>query len=110
GNAATTTVLTASPATISLTDKVQLTGTVTSKAGIPTGTLTFLTSDTNLGVVSLTPSGSGSVTTSASALAIGNGTVTAVYSGDAVFAGSAGIATIALKVPDSGALIVPFVT
>jgi uncharacterized protein (TIGR03437 family) len=108
--AETTTLLTISPATVSLADTVQLTARVTGKAGAPTGAVTFMTNDTNVGIAALTPSSTASVTVSASALAVGNGTVTAVYGGDAVFAGSAGSANITLKVPEFGPLIVPFVT
>jgi len=106
----TATVLSIAPAVIVLTDTVQLTAHVSSKTGIPTGVVTFMTNDTNLGVAPLLPSGTATLTASGSSLAVGNGIATAVYGGDAVFAGSAGSANITLKLPDSGSLIVPFVT
>lgn len=107
---ATTTLLSIAPATFALADTVQLTASISSKTGVPTGAVTFMTNDTNVGVAPLLPSGTASVTVSASALAVGNGTVTAVYSGDAAYAGSAGTTNFTLELPNSGPLLVPFVS
>jgi uncharacterized protein (TIGR03437 family) len=44
-------------------------------------------------------------------LSVGNGTVRALYSGDAIFQGSQGTATVTITYPNSGnSVIVPFVT
>jgi uncharacterized protein (TIGR03437 family) len=108
-----TTTLSASPAAISTTDTVMLTATVTGAGAIPSGTVTFVAGDVTLGAASLTPAGN-TATASLSAagmlLAGGNLFAGALYSGDANYAASAGTATIALKLPASGSLVIPTVT
>jgi len=113
--AATTTTLTANPSSIALSDTVQLTATVTAAGAqtVPTGTVAFFTDNNPIGTVALAASGqtaTGAISATASALAAGNGTVTALYSGDAAFSASAGSTAVTLKLPASGSLVVPSVT
>ena len=110
GTSSTTTV-TANPNAFSLTDTVQLTATVTATGGIPTGSVTFLANDISLGVVRV-DSASGTATLAANAMLIaaGNGKVTALYSGDGVFEGSAGSTAVTLNLPASGSFVIPSVT
>jgi uncharacterized protein (TIGR03437 family) len=107
---ATTTTLTAAPSAVSLTDTVTLAVTVTANAGAPTGIVTFLTNDMSLGSATLSPQGTATLTAPAINLAAGNGTITALYSGDALFDGSAATTAITLNLPESGSLVVPFVS
>lgn len=107
---ATTTVLSAMPSAVSLSDTVTLTAAVTGLAGMPTGTITFLTNDLSVGTATLNAAGTATLSVPAINLASGNLTITALYGGDAVFDGSAGTTVIALNMPASGSLVVPFVT
>lgn len=59
---------------------VTLSATVTSSAGTPTGSLTFLDGTTSLGSVTLDVTGSAALTTSA--LSVGGHSITVQYSGD----------------------------
>ena len=106
----TTTALSATPSTVSVTDTVTLTVGVTGSAGVPTGTVTFLTNDLSVGSATLNAAGTATLSVPAINLASGNLTITALYGGDAVFDGSAGTTTIALNLPASGSLVVSFVT
>lgn len=83
---ATTSVLTASPTTITSGANVTFTDTVTAGSGTPTGTVTFMNGTTNLGSATLNASGVASFPTTA--LPVGSDSVTAVYAGDTNFAGS----------------------
>ncbi len=86
---ATTTVLTASAASIAAGSSVTLTVTVTPPSGtgtIPTGTVSFLSGTTVLGMSTL--DASGKATFASTALPVGTDSLTASYSGDAVFAAS----------------------
>lgn len=107
---ATTTTLTAAPSAISLTDTLTLTATVTGRAATPTGSVTFLANQTSLGSALLASSGTATLMVPAINLAAGDGTITALYSGDGRFDGSAATATITLNLPASGSLVVPFVS
>ncbi len=107
---ATTTVLSAAPRTVSLSDTVTLNATVTSTSGRPTGSVTFLTNDMTVGTAPLNSAGTAALAVPAINLAAGNLTLTALYGGDMVFDGSAGTTMIALNLPVSGSLVVPFVT
>src|SRR5262249_49207959 len=71
------------PSTVGQT--VTLSSTVTSGAGVPTGTVTFKDGAATLGVVTLV---NGSASLSTSALIAGSHSLTAVYSGNASFAAS----------------------
>ena len=62
---------------------VTLSATVTSSAGTPTGSLTFLDGTTSLGSVTLDQAGSAALTTSA--LSVGSHSITVQYSGDSNF-------------------------
>ncbi len=66
-------------------DLVTFTATVTSSAGTPTGTVTFYDGANSMGTVTLA---GGVATISTNTLNAGSHTITAVYSGDANFAGS----------------------
>lgn len=87
GKAVSTTVLTASPASPStFGQSVTLTATVTSAGGAPSGSVSFNDGATVLGTATL--NGSGVATFSTSALSGGSHTITATYSGAALFLGS----------------------
>jgi hypothetical protein len=85
---ATTTFLTASPASVTAGQNVTFTATVaqTSGGGTPTGSVTFANGVTQIGTASLNPSGV--ATFSSPGLAVGLYTVTATYSGDSNFSPS----------------------
>jgi uncharacterized protein (TIGR03437 family) len=114
---ASSTTLTASPGTAGLSDTVELIATVTAGSGsaAPTGDVAFVVNGISAGTASLTGSGStgtgtATVSVSGTALAVGNGVVSALYSGDGVFTGSAGSATVSIQVPTTtGSYVVPFV-
>ncbi len=109
-----TTVLTATPASANLNDTITLTAAVTS-AGTskPTGTVEFFDSYNSLGRVSLVPGMGSSATATLGVsnvrIAEGSGSVSALYSGDGVVAGSGGSAQVNLLIPSSGSLIIPSV-
>jgi trimeric autotransporter adhesin len=97
---ATTTTASASPTTTSTTAVEGVTAVVTgtTAGGVPTGTLTFLSSGLNLGSVPL-PSGSGdsvtaTVTISSAGLLQGANVITVQYSGNTVYAPSSGTVTV----------------
>lgn len=79
---ATTTTLTATPTSATVGTAVSFTAMVkpASGSGVPTGTVTFRHGSTVLGTATL--NGTGQATYSATALAVGAYTVTAVYGGD----------------------------
>ena len=108
------TTLTANPSSYGLSDTVQLIATVTGGgSAAPTGTVTFLANDNALGTATLAlVNGTPAATLRASGLLIaaGNGTVTALYSGDGVFNASGGAAVVTLNLPATGSLVVPSVT
>jgi hypothetical protein len=70
-----------------------LTATLTSTAGTPTGTVTFMNGTTVLGTATL---GSGMGVLTSSSLASGAYTVSAVYSGDPDFAGATATSPLAI--------------
>jgi uncharacterized protein (TIGR03437 family) len=109
GTASTTTV-SANPTNFNLTDFVQLTATVSGAgAAQPTGTVAFIAADISLGIATLT-GGAASLNASGILIAPSTGTVTALYSGDAVYNPSAGTAMVTLNLPSSGSLVVPAVS
>jgi len=83
--AATSTSLTSTPNPSTAGQPVTLSSTVTSTAGVPTGTVTFRDGNVSLGVVTLN---NGSASLTISTLAPGSHSLTAVYSGSATFAAS----------------------
>ena len=87
GIIATTTAVTSSSNPSQPGDVVTFTATVTksSGSGTPTGTVTFKDGATVIGTVALA---GGVATLATSSLATGNHAITAVYGGDATFAGS----------------------
>ncbi len=96
---------------LKLTDTVQLLASITASGVPPTGTVAFLANQTTVGTAAVdTSNGSAiaAVLVSAGLLAGGNGTVTAIYSGDGVYNGSQGSARFALNVPPGAAFVVPF--
>jgi len=102
----TTTTVRASPNGIDFYGgPVLLTATVSSPGGTPTGTVAFVSKDTNLGSASLN-NGTASVTVNASQLGAGTPTVAAVYSGDGIFSGSTGTATVTVTAPAGAAIAV----
>jgi hypothetical protein len=83
--AATSTSLTSSPNPSTFGQTVTLSSTVTSGAGVPTGTVTFRDGATVLGTATLV---NGSASLSISTLAVGSHPLTALYGGSATFAAS----------------------
>ena len=83
--AATSTSLTSTPNPSTVGQTVTLSSTVTSGAGVPTGTVTFRDGATALGTVTLV-NGSASLITST--LAVGTHPLTATYNGSAAFTAS----------------------
>ena len=83
--AATSTSLTSTPNPSTVGQAVTLSSTVTSGAGVPTGTVTFRDGATTLGVVTLV---NGSASLSISTLTAGSHPLTATYNGSAAFAAS----------------------
>ena len=115
-----TTALSVSPSTFSLTDSVQLTAVVTGGGSAPTGTISFSAGDSQLGSAPLkasadSPTATGTITVSgqflASAVTTTKWKVSALYSGNGVYDGSAGLADISLNLPSSsGSLVLPLIT
>ena len=97
--AATTTVLTASPASIAQAATTQLTATIkaTSGSAAPAGSVTFAIGNTSLGSVTLTATGSTAtavLSVAASKLSSGSNSITASYAGNSSFAASTGSAIV----------------
>jgi uncharacterized protein (TIGR03437 family) len=106
GKIATTVTVTASPSSIATTASTTLTATVTaaSGGGTPTGTIAFDLGSTVLGSATLTGTGGtaqANLAVNGSNLALGSDSVTANYSGDANYNGSA--ASVAVTVTSSQA-------
>jgi uncharacterized protein (TIGR03437 family) len=113
----TTTSLSPAPTSAALTDSVVLTATVKSggSGASPTGAVDFITNDVNLGTATLAPATAGTanatLTLTGNQIAIGNGTVTALYSGDGVYTGSSGSTSVTINIPaTSGSYVIPWVT
>jgi uncharacterized protein (TIGR03437 family) len=106
---ASTTLLTASPASFAPGDSLQLTATVAGSGSAPTGTVTFVSADIELGSSPLS-GGTASITVDGALLAGGTGTVGALYSGDGTFLPSAGTTTVKLQLPAAGSYVIPSVT
>ncbi len=88
-----TVTLSAAPNPVFLHNPVTLAATVSSPAGIPTGTVTFLDGTAPIGSAPLT---AGQAAVTISTLALGPHTITAVYSGDTNFASTPSPAVIVL--------------
>ncbi|HWC98528.1 MAG TPA: protease pro-enzyme activation domain-containing protein [Candidatus Sulfopaludibacter sp.] len=97
---------------LNLSDTVQLSAIVAGSGTAPTGSVSFVANDITIATAPLkTADGvtSAGAQVSVLLLAAGNGTVTALYSGDAVYSGSRGSGRLALNMPAGAALVVPFV-
>jgi uncharacterized protein (TIGR03437 family) len=107
---ASTTTLSASSATFGLTDSITFTAKVTGADGkAPTGTVAFVANDLNLGSATLvtgTGASTASLTVDGATLAGAGAAVSAVYGGDANYAGSAGSTPVALQIPATGSMVV----
>jgi uncharacterized protein (TIGR03437 family) len=94
---ATTTTVTASPAAIPFYGgSTQLTATVTTASGTPTGTVAFIYDDATLGEATLSGAGfsaTATLTVDSLQLGLGSNAITAVYSGSNSFNGSSGSTT-----------------
>jgi len=99
--AATSTTLTSTPNPSTTGQAVTLSATVTSAAGVPTGTVTFSDGATALGTVTLV---NGSASLSISTLAAGSHPLTAAYNGSATFAAStSAVVTQVVNAPNNNA-------
>lgn len=110
---ATTTTVAANPASINLADPVQLTATVTavSGTGVPTGTVTFTSGRTILGVaalVNVTGAAMATMTASGPELPVGSATVIATYGGNNNFNSSTGsiVVSVAPQQSPSSVMVV----
>jgi hypothetical protein len=98
---ATTTTVTANPASIAVTGSTNITATVKANTGpaTPTGSVSFSTGSTTLGNVNLAGSGgsaTASITAAGNQLGAGNNTITASYSGDSGFSASSGSVSVSV--------------
>ena len=103
-----TTTLTASPDSYSLTDTITLTATVSGAGALPTGTVKFIGNDVVLGTANLVAAdkvSTATISVGGNTVAPGNGKISATYSGDGNFSASAGTASVALKLPSNGSLV-----
>jgi hypothetical protein len=97
----TTADLSTSIATAVFGQNEVLTATVTSPAGVPTGTVTFLDGNTALGTAQVNAAGQALLPVS---LGVGNHQLTAVYGGTAAFAGSTSAAAAVTVSPAATAV------
>jgi uncharacterized protein (TIGR03437 family) len=97
----TTVTLSAQPNSTNLGDTVQL---IAAVAGTASGTITFSTGNTVLGVVPLTPNGA-TLTVTGPVLPVGNTPVIATYSGDSNFNGSTGSTVVNVASVSSGSFV-----
>ncbi len=97
--AASTTALTSSENPATFGDDVTFTATVSSSAGTPTGTVTFMDGASTLGTGAL--GGGGVATFSTTALTEGPHTITAEYGGDTDFADSEESAALPVNADDT---------
>lgn len=110
----TSTMLTANPGTIGINaGNVQLTATVSASGGTPTGTIAFLYPQNPLGSAPLVSSSGGTASATlavdANQLLLGTHSLTAVYSGDHTWDGSAGSVNVTVTAPASGTAIAPYI-
>lgn len=109
---ATTTTLTANPATLPITSSVTLTATVKANSGAstPSGSVTFTVGAITLGNANLSGSGAASLTVFGSQLSSGANTIVASYGGGTGFNGSSGSVVVNITVPSGASAVVPSVT
>src|SRR5579871_1364198 len=101
----TTTVVAASPASVTFNSSVRLTATVSAKGSTPSGEVAFLAGDVSLCSATLSGS-SASITISATVLSAGSNTITAVYGGAANWNSSAGTMAVTVSVPSGVSAVV----
>jgi hypothetical protein len=99
GGTASTTSLAATPNPSTSGTPATFTATVSGTGGTPTGTVTFKDGASTIGTATLNGSGQAVLTTSS--LSLGNHSITAVFGGDATFAGSTS-APVAFQVGPGG--------
>jgi subtilase family serine protease len=112
---ATTTTLTASPATILASGSTVLTATVKAVNGVrsPTGPVSFTLGNNSVGAATLTGSGgaaTASITIFGGQLPAANNTVQAYYQGSPTFSPSSATATVSLGSPVATSAVTPSVT
>jgi uncharacterized protein (TIGR03437 family) len=104
------TLLTANATSFNATGPLQLTASVSGSpsgsAGVPTGAVTFLDGGTNLGSATLNAAGAATIAVADYALPQGNNSISAVYSGDGNYAGSAASLAVTISLPASGSAVV----
>ncbi len=109
--AETTVSLAASPSSITFGDSVQLTANITTTAGsaaVPSGTVTFSSGRTLLGIAPVVNTGALALATlavSGPLLPAGNANVAAAYSGDSNFNSSTGSATVSVAPGTAGSYV-----
>jgi uncharacterized protein (TIGR03437 family) len=108
---ATTTTVTAVPASFTVGLTTVLTATVANTTGgaTPTGSVTFAVGSAVLGSVALNGSGSASVTVYGSQLAVGSNKITASYGGSNNFNPSSSSVTVTVTLPTANSAIIPSV-
>ena len=111
---ASQTSLSADATSVSLSDTVQLTATVTGGQEVPTGTVQFMANENPLATATLTPASDGKSATAAAsipaAFAVYGGTVYALYSGDSVYDASSGSVGVKLTPTPGHSQVVAFGT
>jgi subtilase family serine protease len=93
GTATPTIKVTPSPTSIDTSGSLSVTVTVSGSSAVPTGYVTLTSGSYNSGLTAIS-GGSATFTIPANTLSAGTDTLTAVYSGDAVYAGVTGTATV----------------
>ena len=106
--ATSTITLTVNPNVVTLTGNVQLTATVKGLglAVSPAGSVSFVANDVEIGSAPVGADGSASVMVPAVAIAAGNGTVSALYSGDGVFLGSGAVTPVTFNFPAGRSVVI----
>jgi uncharacterized protein (TIGR03437 family) len=102
----TSTALAADSSDVAWGSPMQLTATVTSSAGAPTGNVSFVLGDTPLGEVPLDSSAKATFRVDTSQVPVGNQTFSAVYSGDSTFESSSGSTTVNVSGPPGGSVVI----
>jgi subtilase family serine protease len=103
GQTTTSTNLTGTPSAVVQGTAISFTATVTAASGTPTGTVQFLLDNVAKGAPVLVTAGTATFSLNTTSVLNGVRTVSAVYSGDATFAGSKGIFNVTITssgVPD----------
>lgn len=101
---ATTTTVTALPASVNVGQSVTLTATVSDSGGTPTGSVTFTDLSTSATLASNVNLISGVATLALNTLAAGAHTIQAVYTPAGNFLGSSGLTTVIVSVPPTSSV------